>query len=118
MVALGHQVKIRDWKGFLYVWGGNSCFTAKGGPVQANRPSATISPSATIKPQCHHGGTLPPCENNVIGRFLTCLGWKSMFLLRKEAQYKQIGPSATISPSATKKVQCYFGGTGPPCQNK
>ena len=35
MVVLGHHVKTYLLEGFLHVWGGNSCFTAKGGPVQA-----------------------------------------------------------------------------------
>ena len=58
---------------FLTFLGGNSCFTAKGGPVQANRPSTTMMPSATKRPSAtmvvlgHHVKTS-------LARFLTYLG--------------------------------------------
>ena len=98
IVALAHHVKNKWLEGFLHVWGGNSCFTAKGSPVQANRQSATISPSATKKIQCHHGGTWPPWAKQVIGRFLTCLKWKFMFYCERRAQYKKKGPVPPLAP--------------------
>ena len=62
-----------------------------------NRPSATISPSSTISPSA---------TMVVLGHHVKISDWKVSYmsgveihvLLRKEAQYKQIGPLPPLAP--------------------
>ena len=97
MMVMGHHVKTSDWKVSYMSGVENSCFTAKGGPGQANRPSTTMRPSTTKRPST---------TMMVMGHHVKTSDWKVSYmsgvemlvLLRREAQEKQIGPVPPWGP--------------------